>query len=35
MDVKQIEAKVMDTPVAKVTKVALAYSGGLDSSLCI
>ena len=35
MDVKQIEAKVMDTPVPKVTKVALAYSGGLDSSLCI
>ena len=35
MDVSQIEAKVMDTPVAQVTKVALAYSGGLDSSLCI
>jgi len=35
MDVKQIEAKVMDTPVPEVAKVALAYSGGLDSSLCI
>jgi len=35
MDVKTIEAKVMDTPVPAVTKVALAYSGGLDSSLCI
>jgi argininosuccinate synthase len=35
MDVKAIEKKVMDTPVAKVTKVALAYSGGLDSSLCV
>jgi argininosuccinate synthase len=35
MDVKAIEAKVFGTPVPKVTRVALAYSGGLDSSLCI
>ena len=35
MDVKEIEAKVMATPVPEVKRVALAYSGGLDSSLCI
>jgi argininosuccinate synthase len=35
MDVKEIEAKVMATPVPEVERVALAYSGGLDSSLCI
>ena len=35
MDVKEIEAKVMATPVPEVQRVALAYSGGLDSSLCI
>ena len=35
MNVKEIEAKVFGTPVPKVTRVALAYSGGLDSSLCI
>jgi len=35
MDVKAIEARIFATPVPKVTKVALAYSGGLDSSLCI
>jgi argininosuccinate synthase len=34
-DVKAIEAKVFGTPVPAVTRVALAYSGGLDSSLCI
>jgi len=35
MNVKEIEAKVMATPVPEVRRVALAYSGGLDSSLCI
>ncbi|HUU31335.1 MAG TPA: argininosuccinate synthase [Phycisphaerae bacterium] len=35
MNVKEIEAKVFSTPVPKVKRVALAYSGGLDSSLCI
>jgi len=35
MDVKAIEQKIFATPVPKVQKVALAYSGGLDSSLCI
>jgi len=35
MDAKAVEEKVLGTPVAKVAKVALAYSGGLDSSLCI
>ncbi|MFH1787824.1 MAG: argininosuccinate synthase [Candidatus Altiarchaeota archaeon] len=33
MDAKEIEKKVLDTPVPKVKKVCLAYSGGLDSSL--
>ena len=35
MSAKEIEAKVFGTPVPQVTRVALAYSGGLDSSLCI
>jgi argininosuccinate synthase len=35
MDLKEIEAKVFGTPVPQVNRVALAYSGGLDSSLCI
>ena len=35
MDVKEIVRKVEETPVPKVKKVALAYSGGLDSSLCV
>ncbi|MBM4019841.1 MAG: argininosuccinate synthase, partial [Planctomycetes bacterium] len=35
MDAKAIEEKVFGTPVPQVTRVALAYSGGLDSSLCI
>ncbi|MBE3123334.1 MAG: argininosuccinate synthase [Acidobacteria bacterium] len=35
MDAKEIEAKVFATPVPQVTRVALAYSGGLDSSLCV
>jgi argininosuccinate synthase len=35
MDVREIEAKVFGTPVPEVKRVALAYSGGLDSSLCI
>ncbi len=35
MDVKAIEARVAETPVPAVKKVALAYSGGLDSSLAI
>jgi argininosuccinate synthase len=35
MNLGEIEAKVFGTPVPQVEKVALAYSGGLDSSLCI
>ncbi len=35
MDAKEIVRKVKETPVPKVKKVALAYSGGLDSSLCV
>ena len=35
MNIQEIEAKVFGTPVPEVQKVALAYSGGLDSSLCI
>ena len=35
MDAKEIEAKVFATPVPEVKRVALAYSGGLDSTLCI
>ncbi|MFH1836351.1 MAG: argininosuccinate synthase domain-containing protein [Methanobacteriota archaeon] len=33
MDAKEIEDKILETPVPEVKKVALAYSGGLDSSL--
>ena len=33
MDIKEILKKIENTPVPKVKKVALAYSGGLDSSL--
>lgn len=35
VDVAQIECKIEDTPVPKVRKVAVAYSGGLDSTLGI
>ena len=35
MDAKDIEKKIMGTPVPNVKKVALAYSGGLDSSLSV
>ncbi|MCC6446358.1 MAG: argininosuccinate synthase [Armatimonadetes bacterium] len=35
MSVQEIEAKIMNTPVPKVKKVAVAYSGGLDSALCV
>ena len=35
MNIKAIIKKVMDTPTEPVNKVALAYSGGLDSSLAI
>ena len=35
MDIKAIEKKIFDTPVPEVKKAALAYSGGLDSSLCV
>jgi argininosuccinate synthase len=35
MNLGEIEAKIFGTPVPQVKKVALAYSGGLDSSLCI
>ena len=35
MEVQKIIAKVEATPVPEVKKVALAYSGGLDSSLAI
>jgi argininosuccinate synthase len=33
--VKAIEQKVFGTPVPQVKRVGLAYSGGLDSSLCV
>ena len=33
MDAKEIEKKVLETPVPEVKKVCLAYSGGLDSAL--
>ena len=33
MEIKEILKKVEETPVASVKKVALAYSGGLDSAL--
>ncbi|HNU72903.1 MAG TPA: argininosuccinate synthase, partial [Thermodesulfobacteriota bacterium] len=35
MDVNAILEKVNATPVPKVKKVALAYSGGLDSALAV
>src|SRR4030042_973170 len=35
MDIKKILKKIEDTGVPKVNKVAVAYSGGLDSSLAI
>jgi len=35
MDVKAILKKVEDSPVPQVKKVAVAYSGGLDSTLGI
>ena len=35
MNLNEVEAKVFGTPVPEVKRVALAYSGGLDSSLCI
>ena len=35
MDLKQVIAKIESTPVPEVRKVALAYSGGLDSSLAV
>ena len=35
MDIKEVIAKIENTQVPQVKKVALAYSGGLDSSLCI
>ena len=35
MNIKSIIDKINSTPVPKVKKVALAYSGGLDSSLAV
>lgn len=35
MDIKKILKKIEETPTPKVNKVAVAYSGGLDSSLSI
>jgi len=35
MDIQKILKKIEDTDVPKVSKVAVAYSGGLDSSLAI
>ncbi len=35
MDIQKILKKIEDTGVPKVNKVAVAYSGGLDSSLAI
>ncbi len=35
MDLKEITAKVENTPVLEVKKVALAFSGRFDSSLAV
>jgi len=35
MDIKKIVKKIEETEVPEVNKVAVAYSGGLDSSLSI
>ena len=35
IDAKAVEKKIFDAPTPNVTKVALAYSGGLDSTLCL
>lgn len=35
MSIKEILERINSIPVPKVKKVALAYSGGLDSSLCV
>jgi len=35
MDIQKILKKIKETPTPKVNKVAVAYSGGLDSSLAI
>ncbi len=35
MELKEIIAKVENTPVPDLKKVALAFSGGLDSSLAV
>jgi argininosuccinate synthase len=35
MDIKKILKKIKETEIPKVNKVAVAYSGGLDSSLAI
>ena len=35
IDVAAVEKRIEETPVPKVKKVALAYSGGLDSALCL
>jgi len=35
MSVQEIEAKIMNTVVPAVRKAAVAYSGGLDSALCV
>ena len=35
MDIRKILKKINETPTPKVNKVAVAYSGGLDSSLAI
>ena len=35
MGIKEILKRIEETPTPRVTKVALAYSGGLDSSLSV
>jgi len=35
VDVKAVERKIMETPVPAIKRVALAYSGGLDSTLAV